>query len=295
MKRLVATLLVAPSLGISHAGEPLQPHDLWRSWDFEPAIVLPLALTAILYAKGARRSRGVSTRQMAYFWIGWTLLTLSLISPLHPLGEVLFSAHMSQHEILILAAAPLLVLARPLVALLWALPIEWRRRAGCWSRVTQPAWQALTRPIAAWLIHAVALWIWHVPALFQATLSSDWMHAAQHLSFFGSALIFWWSLLNAHTATSRAAGVLYIFSTGVHTSILGALLTFSTTLWYPLYSRTAAWGLTPLEDQQVGGLIMWVPAGGVYVVAGLGLLVTLLHDSDVREPELCRPGSQHAA
>lgn len=90
-------------------------------------------------------------------------------------------------------------------------------------------------------------------------------HTAQHLSFFVSALVFWWALFYAHGKVAFGAAVLYLFTTAVHTSILGALLTFAPSVWYPFYSATTqAWGLTPLEDQQIGGLIMWVPGGLVY-------------------------------
>src|SRR5205085_12432866 len=128
---------------------------------------------------------------------------------------------------------------------------QWRRAAGAWSKPTlvQSAWRAMTRPAAAWLIHAVALWTWHVPALFQATLTSQWAHTAQHLSFLISALLFWWSLWYAHGRAGYGAGILYIFTTGAHTGALGALLTLAPTLWYPAYqTTTAAWGLTPLQD-----------------------------------------------
>lgn len=211
------------------------------------------------------------------------MLVIALVSPLHPLGEALFSAHMVQHELLMVIAAPLLVLGHPLVAFLWALPFEWRRVIGKWAKAQPVAntWHHLTNPLTAWLAHAVVLWGWHIPALFQATLTSDLVHTAQHLSFLVSALLFWWALFRG---THRyGLGVLYVFTTAVHTSILGALLTFSPRLWYPTYAtRTAPWGLSPLEDQQIGGLIMWVPAGLVYTIVGLALFALWLRDSGTR-------------
>jgi putative membrane protein len=286
MKRWLFIALFAFSQvsGFGHSGELLEPHDLWRAWRFDPGIVLPLAATAILYARGARISRGAAVPQFACFWSGWLFLAGSLISPLHSLGEVLFSAHMAQHEILMLVAAPLLVLSRPLVPMLWGLPITWRRALGQWSKGprVQRVWRSISQPSVAWGIHAVALWLWHAPQLFQATLSNEWIHSAQHLSFFGSALLFWWSLFYAHGRASYGAGFLYIFTTAVHMSILGALLTFARTVWYPAYAfSTKAWGLTPLEDQQLGGLIMWIPAGVVYLAAGLALFALWLRESDV--------------
>jgi putative membrane protein len=281
--RSVLLVSVFPALAFSHPGEPLKPHDLWRAWSFDPGIVIPLLLSAVLYARGARWARGVSLRQLSCFWSGWIILAISLLSPLHPLGEVLFSAHMTQHELLMLVAAPLLVLSRPLAPMLWGLPFQWRRDLGRWSKrpFVRGSWDSITSPLAAWIIQAVVLWLWHAPYLFQATLTSNWVHAAQHTSFLSSALLFWWSLFYARGRAGYGAGLLYVFTTAIHTSILGALLTFAHRVWYPAYSSTAGeWGLSPLEDQQVGGLIMWIPAGVIYLGAGLGLFLLWLRESD---------------
>jgi putative membrane protein len=285
----VRTLTVAalgcavPALSLAHPGEQLQSHDLWSAWEFDPGVVLPVALAAVLYAIGSRKHFGLTQNQILSFWAGWISLAIALVSPIHPLGQALFSAHMVQHEILMIISAPLLVVSRPLVTFLWALPIGWRRTLGRWSKAdpVQNTWVLLTAPLAAWWIHALAIWFWHVPALFQATLRSDVFHAAQHGSFFLSALLFWWSLFYAHGRKAYGGGLLYIFTTAVHTGILGALLTFSPRLWYPAYSTTTqAWGLSPLEDQQIGGLIMWVPASLVYLTAGLMLFAAWLKESD---------------
>jgi putative membrane protein len=283
--RRFGVLFLLPMIALAHKGEPLEPHDLWSAWSFEPGVVIPLLIAAWLYVRGARRGRGITLRQQACFWTGWTVLALALVSPLHPLGGVLFSAHMAQHEILMLVAAPLLVLSRPLVAFLWGLPFEWRRTAGAWSKAkpVERTWTWLTDPLTAWLIHAVALWAWHAPSLFQATIHNEWVHSAQHTSFLGSALLFWWALFYAQGKSEYGAGVFYIFTTMVHTGILGALLTFAPSLWYPAYARTTAeWGLTPLEDQQIGGLIMWVPAGALYMAAGLAMFAAWMRHSERR-------------
>jgi putative membrane protein len=261
----------------------MKPDQFWTAWSFEPGLIFPFALTAALYASGRRAPRSATKLQTTCFWSGWAILTLALVSPLHEMGEALFSAHMVQHEVLMLIAAPLLVVSRPLVPFLRAMPLEWRRTLGrCFKvRAVQGIWRSLTTPLNAWLIHAAALWVWHFPPFFQATLTSDWIHAAQHLSFFLSALLFWWALFYGRGHHAYGTGVLYIFTTGIHTGILGALLTLSTRPWYLAYQySTAAWGLTPLEDQQLGGIIMWVPASLVYLAAGLVLFGAWLRQSD---------------
>ena len=283
LPRISLLVLLSGRLLTAHTGEQLAPHDLWTAWVFDPGVVIPLALAAVLYARGARSSRGTGTREMVCFWSGWLLLVLALLSPLHPLGEVLFSAHMTQHEILMLGAAPLLALSRPLAPFLWGLPFHWRRTLGRWSKqpMVQELWSKLTNPLMAWLISALALWIWHAPAAFQATLTNEWIHALQHLSFLASALLFWWSLFYAGGRAGYGVGVLYIFTTAIHTSILGALLTFAPHLWYEAYASSAPrWGLSALEDQQLGGLIMWIPAGIVYLAASLALFAKWLRESE---------------
>ncbi len=272
-----------PALAFAHTGEPLQPDDLWSAWEFDWGVVIPLIFSATLYATGSAKHVGLTRFQKLCFWLGWLSLVLALLSPIHPLGEVLFSAHMVQHEILMLISAPLLVLSKPLVTFLWALPIEWRRTLGRWSKESyvHRSWTFLTDPFTAWFMHAAAIWGWHIPYMFQLTLKSDLAHAAQHLSFFGSGLLFWWAVFYARGRRAYGAAILYVFTTAIHTGILGALLTFSPRIWYPAYVKTtSAWGLTPIEDQQIGGLIMWVPAALVYIAAGLALCWAWMNESD---------------
>jgi cytochrome c oxidase assembly factor CtaG len=221
-----------------------------------------------------RRAGWTGRRRRALaFLAGWLTLAVAMLSPLHALGGALLSAHMVQHELLMLVAAPLLVAARPLVPLLWALPSSPRRALGRRTSrgATRALWRALTLPLVAFVLHAMAIWGWHVPALYDATLRSEALHAAQHLSFLSTALLFWWSLAHGPGAERRwGAAMLYVIATMAHTGALGVLLTFASRPLYPAYvGRTAAWGLTALEDQQLAGLVMWIPAGVGYLVAAL--------------------------
>ena len=278
-----------------HAGISLQPHDLWHAWSVEPATIVLLSLSAACFARGtgcvwraAGVGRGVRRPNVWSFAAGWSILALSLLSPLHALGGVLFSAHMAQHELLMTVAAPLLVLGRPLIPFVWALPVSWRRTSGAWvnAPIVSVTWRALTRPVTAFFIHAVAIWVWHVPALYDRAVTSESMHALQHASFFTTALLFWWVVLKANASREGTAiSIALLFATVLHTGALGAVLTLTSRLLYPVYgATTAGWGLTPLADQQLGGIIMWVPGGLPYVAAALMLFVRLLGESDQRLP-----------
>ena len=283
---------------LAHVGPPeiFGPRnwsELARAWEWEPFALVPLLITAWLYRRGVRRlwgeagrGRGLRGWEVGAFWAGWWTLAVALLSPLHPWGKMLFAAHMTQHELLMLVAAPLLVLGRPMVALLFAVPRGDARQISRAARVPILArtWRGLTHPMVAWALHATALWIWHVPSLFQATLTSDLAHDLQHASFFGSALLFWWALIHGRAGlVGFGAAALYLFTTMAHSGALGALLTFSEHLLYPAYAgRVSQWGLTPIEDQQLGGLIMWIPAGLVYVVAALAMIAGWMRTSDRR-------------
>jgi putative membrane protein len=280
-------------------------HHLWAAWVWSPGIIIPLAAALVLYARGLRLlwdehvGRGIRVWEAASFIAGWSVVAVSLLSPLHALSEQLFVAHMLQHELLMVVAAPLLVLGRPLVPSLWALPSPARRRIGVVTRRSEvrSIWRTLTQPLTAFTVHGAAIWIWHVPSLFQATLQSEAVHVAQHVSFLGTALLFWWTIVQARGPGGRArsigfgVAVLLLFATTLHTGALGALLTFSRTLWYPAYATAAAsWGLSPYEDQQLAGLLMWVPASVAYLLAALLLFAGWLNESErrVHEAELAR-------
>jgi len=217
-------------------------------------IIISVALFAfgLLYWFGARPGDGIRKWEAIAYWAGWVVLAIALVSPLHEAGEEFFSAHMLQHELIMALSAPLLVLGRPLIRYLWAMPMGMRRIVGVFSGPLL----ALTAPVTAGILHAGAIWIWHYPPLFGATLTSEFVHAAQHLSFFLTGLLFWWSVLHGPVG----AAMLNLLITTIYTGVLGALLVFSRTVLYPAYA---------MRDQQIGGLIMWVPGGVAYLVAAL--------------------------
>jgi cytochrome c oxidase assembly factor CtaG len=192
--------------------------------------------------------------------------------PLDAMAHRSLAAHMVQHEVLMLLFAPLAALAWPVALWLAAVPRSVRRRA-LRRRPVRRAWQIATSIPAAWLLHALAVWGWHAPRLFDAAAASSALHALQHASFAGTAVLFWWSLLRPG-ASGYGAAVASAFTTALHTGALGALLTLVPRPLYAAYAGPAA-----LEDQQLAGLIMWVPAGGLLVVAGVGLAAAWLREA----------------
>ena len=271
-------------------------------WTFDLWITLPLLLSAALYAAGVTRLwnhagiwRGIHGRQLGCYIAGWLVLVFALVSPVHRWGTGLFSIHMVEHELVMAVAAPLLALGRPGTAFAWALGSHWRRgwpkalrRSGLRSVGTR-----LTRPVAATSLHGLAIWVWHVPALFDAAVSDVGVHRLQHVSFLGTGLLFWWTLVRHRNAGIATA---HLFATMLHTSILGAIVALAPRVLYHLQSERAAdWGMTPLQDQQLAGLLMWVPAGLVYAGAALLFFALWVRRSGNAKPAAVNVGFCHAA
>lgn len=260
----------------------------------EPLLVGTLiTIVLALYAAGLARlwphvrERGALAGRAAAFAAGCAALAALLLGPLDSAAPRSFALHMVQHEGLMLVAAPLLVLGRGMPLFLWAMPHGLRLSLGrtLQSGALRRGWNVVTAPLTAWLLHAAALWLWHAPPLFNAALRDPGLHQWQHVTFLLSALLFWHAVLRRASHGAQGMALLYLFTTTIHSGVLGALLTFARR---PLYASMeqglAPWlGLMPLEDQQLGGLIMWVPGALVYVGIALWLMARWIG------PE--RPGS----
>jgi putative membrane protein len=272
---LAAIAALTAPVAFAHGGKgPIVPRDLWHHWIFDPAIWAPLLLAHWLYGRGVLRAwaragtgRVIPAWRAACFVAGEFVLAVALISPLDPLGETLLTAHMVQHILLTAVAPPLLVLGLPLRAWTWALPRAWRRIGA-----TQPAKglvsfvNTLSRPVTAACLSGVVLWAWHAPQLFEAALNYPLIHTLEHATFLISSLLVWRAVLSRETRPVVAAGlVLIAFFVG---GMLGGLISLAPVQLYDWYGSYAwLWGLAPIEDQQLAGLAMWIPAGGIYLVA----------------------------
>jgi cytochrome c oxidase assembly factor CtaG len=261
----------------------------FTGWKPDLLIAVPLAVSGGLYLLGLmrlsrRQTRGLGSKrwEAAAFVTGWMTLVAALLSPIATVAEALLSVHMTQHELLMLVAAPLLALGRPLVPMLWALPARWRARVKGTNGFS-PALRYITSPAAVFALHAVALWVWHLPVLYQAAVLDDRIHAVQHVSFTATAALFWWGTLRGrYGRLGYGAAVLYVFATALHSGGLGALMTLSSTPWYPLYVERAHNHGAALVDQQLAGLLMWIPAGIVLTLFALAIFAAWLGEAERR-------------
>ncbi|MGH2523889.1 MAG: cytochrome c oxidase assembly protein [Anaerolineales bacterium] len=283
---VVSSFLLAAPAQVAHAheGRPLAPHDLWVQWNWNITLWLGLILTAWCYRRGLQvlqklpgRDQAPPRQQQWAFAGGLLALFVALISPLNTLGLTLFSAHTVQHDLLMLAAAPLLVLSKPLNVLRAAVPALWRYRAGrFWknAEALRASWQTLTQPGVVLLLHAGLLWAWHLPGLYQATRDDGIAHLAAHVSFFGMALLFWAMLFQPPSRrwAGYRAGGWYVLGMAAQSLVFGTLILLARAPWYPDYQgHIAAWRLTPLGDQRLAALFFGIPAVAIYLWAASSL------------------------
>jgi putative membrane protein len=273
---------------LAHPGQPPAPHDLWGAWNLDPVLLGGFLLVGWAYRRGQASGprRPVDSWRARCFTVALVALGLALLSPLDALSGALASAHMVQHLLLLLVAAPLLALSAPSSAILRGSPVAVRRASGRWRRrlgLTHGNFAVLRHPAAAWLLHVGVLWFWHAATPYDAALDNEFLHVLEHASFLVTAVLFWHAVIGVRGAArvSGGLGVLLVFAMAMQSVFLSALLTFARTPWYSGYATTtASWGLDPLADQQVAGVIMWIPAGGIYLVAALVLLVTWIRATE---------------
>jgi putative membrane protein len=275
---------------VAHAGRPLAPHDLWGAWTFEPLVVLGLVGTAWLYARGVDWGAKADRRRTWCFAGALAAIAVALVSPLDALSGSLASAHMVQHILLVLIAAPLLVLAAPVGRLLRGTPHAVLRAVGRWRgrlRLTPAPLRPFRDPAVAWVLHVATLWFWHASVPYDAAVEHPFLHALEHATFLSTALLFWASVAGVRARRTGNTGLAMILVLGmaIQSVFLAALITFAATPWYSVYATTTrAWGLSSLEDQHLAGVIMWVPGGVVYVAAGLAMLVAWLREAERPAP-----------
>lgn len=222
-------------------------------WDWEPSVVAGCVALSLVYIALVRK-RGFN--RAPFFFAGVLLLLLDLVSPIDTLADQhLFSAHVVQHFLLALVIPPLILLGIPKSFAPAALRRPWHRKVEC----------MVGQPPVSWLLGVGTMLAWHIPALFNAALANEGLHVFQHLSLLVSGTIFWWSIVGPldDRRLPTLGAVSYLFSACVCCSLLGAFLTFGPAVLYATY--TGYGGLDPKSDQQLGGMLMWVPGCFVYL------------------------------
>lgn len=266
---------------------------LTTAWDWKPSVMVGCAMLALGYVLVVR-----PLSHRAWLWmLGVLVLLLSLVSPVDALGDhYLFSAHMLQHLLMVLAVPPLLLLG---------IPGEFSHRALAWTPVAR-AERVLGRPLPAWLLYISVTTVWHVPALYDTALQSEALHILEHLMFLVTATMFWWPVLHPVTGPPRLApwaSILYLFAAMAAGSVLGIIVTFAQPGLYPAYTHPVdelgilpllrGWGLSPADDQQLGGLLMWIPGGAVYSLVTFAMLARWFSEPE-EEAEISSQASETA-
>ena len=257
---------------------------LWLAWSADPTALIGIPLAAILYARGLQtleRRRIHNRRRTASFYIGLIALFIALVSPLDALSDELFLAHMGQHMLLMFFAVPAIQIGAPVIPLMRGIPRPLRKRIAIpvlKSPFVRGVLRNLFRPLIAWPLFIGVILGWHFPVAYEAALSNEAVHLIEHLTFALGAYLWWWNVIDPtplRSSLTYLARVPFVFITIVPTFVLGAFLTFAPNAFYPHYELTApAYGITALEDQEIGGVIMWIP--GSFVIAA-ALLLSLYH------------------
>ena len=275
-----------------------------RSWEWRAEVLIPLIIAGVVYFVGWRRlrlrgrqpSRLANGWRLVAYWLGIVLIALALLSPIEALAGQLFFMHMIQHLLLVMLAPPLLMLANPMAFLLWGLPAIWRRRAGAVlsgilhrQSTSRKYLRTLTSPGISWMLFIGFLIGWHDPNLYNAALRNDLVHDIEHLTFFGSAMLFWWHVVGAgptiHKRFTRPARVMYVIAAIPPNMLTGIVIAFAGQVIYTYYLGVPRlWGIDALGDQTIGGVIMWVPGSMMYILAVLILTARWLQGEEKKPP-----------
>lgn len=259
--------------------------DFWLTqWNWEPSILIGTVLITglYLYAIGPLRKRyfpeePVKTGQTVSFLLGIFFMFLSLVSPLDELGDsYLFSAHMVQHLVLTMIGPPLLVIGTP----------GWFIKPLVRNKIAFRVAKALTYPAVAFVLYNVDFWLWHAPPLYNATLENQNIHILEHLTFIVFGILNWWPMFSQSKDLPRLSiggQVLYLFLSGMPSVLLGAGLTFSPPLYAPYIAAPRVWGISVATDQQLGGLIMWVPVSISYIVVMSVLFIRWMQQQEAKQ------------
>jgi putative membrane protein len=263
--------------------------NVFTDWHWRWDVIFVLGIFATLYIRGWLRLRATGGEaklsQLGFYAIALVAIVGALLSPIDELASYLLIAHMVQHELLIMLAAPFILLANPVPVLLWGLGRNPRVQAG--HLLTRQSAIRRVRDLlgwmpVAWSLYVINLWAWHYPALYDAALRVPWIHDLEHVLFFFTALVFWWPVIQPASLSApiqHGLRILYLFFAATQDTILAGLIALSREVLYPHYQTALRlWDLTPQEDQIGGGIVMFAVGSTTYAIAILILVNALLDE-----------------
>lgn len=294
---IVMLAAMTPVMALAHTRPRPTPDNVWAAWYLDPVVGISMLVTSWLYLRGVRNlwstaghGKVISGKQRIAWYGAMVSLVVALFSPIDALGGALFSVHMVQHLILFVVTPWLLAYARPGLGMWWGLPPRWRKRAGSGigtTPIVRHLHNASRNPMLIVIVFTAVLWLWHTPALYNAALRSDFIHALEHFTFMAGAYLLWSWLISVQsgqggpTANRQGLAILIVFATVIQSGLLGAILTFSRNPLYEMHAGyTEMWGMTLLEDQQLAGILMWVPMGLTFTLVALLLFRSWLIASE---------------
>lgn len=272
---------------------------LLLSWDWRVEVIATLLLAGSVYTRGWWRIRKQRANQhplangkrLAAYLGALLILGVALMSPIDILGGQFFLMHMIQHLLLVMIVPPLLLLANPLPFFLWGVTVKARRGVGRLLRrgsAFRRVLHSVTAPGLVWMLFVAVFLGWHDPNVYNAALRSDLIHDLEHLTFFGSAMLFWWHVIGAGPrlrSLSRGVRLAYLLITVPVNAIAGIAIAFAKQPIYTYYTTVPRlWGMTVMQDQMIGGVIMWIPGSMMYLLAALILISRLIQTEADKQP-----------
>lgn len=256
------------------------------SWDLRPEVIVLLVTLGAMHFIGWRnlrrrgRTRFANGWRLASYLTGLSVLGISILSPIDVLSSQLFFMHMVQHLLMMMAAAPLIMLANPFPTFLWALPRNLRTRAGSWFLSGHPLYITLNyllKPGVTWLVFVTVYLGWHDPELYNLALRNEFVHDLEHITFFGVALLFWWRITGVGPQIGKRLSPMiraaYAISLVPVNMLAGIAITFSESPIYTHYTTVPRlYGISVVDDQTWAGLIMWIPGSMMYILAAIFLI-----------------------
>ncbi len=298
-------LVMEPSIAPAHPLSPDQSY--WRVWPLQPTFLFPVLLAAVIYARGLtrwpERSRSHPWWRTALFYGGLGTMVLSVNTPLHAISEHHFSAHMTQHLLITLIGVPMVLLGAPTTPMLRGLPGVVRHNVISLlaaDPIIRGVFHVLTHPVTSIVLFSAVLIWWHMVAgWYDLAAANEGWHEVQHLSFVITAGLFWWNVIDPaplHAPMGYLLRIVYVIAEATVQAVLGAFISLATEPIYHFYEQASPiFPISPIDDQQLGGLIMWIGGQPLFLCVLGALFAVWWVQSERRQQSLEAAGLEATA